>query len=129
MFRMCPHVFFKTLLGFILGSTKITNMKLWFLGSSHNLRQNLRILRGLSTRGKLGEMDVEPVYGIDPAVAGETFKLSDCGTILPVFLRTLPRDILAATVLANCPTLDVILNIFHQFLKLFLILNIQFTFL
>ena len=66
-----------TLLGFVLGATQITDMELGLLGLGNNLRQDLHVLRGLSTLRELGEVDVEAVHGVYSSAALETFELSE----------------------------------------------------
>lgn len=46
-------------------------------------------------------MDVEAVYRVDAAAAGEALELGEGGAVLAVLPRPLPRDVLAAAVPAH----------------------------
>ena len=74
---MSHHVLLYALLSFVLCPTQIADLELGLLGLGHYLRQDLHVLRGVSTLRELGEVDVEAVHGVYSSAALETLELSE----------------------------------------------------
>ena len=102
-------------------------MELRFLRPGNNFSHNLCILWSSPTCRKLAEVDVESIHCIHSTIAGEAFELSESRAVLPVLQGTFPGVVLASTILAHCPSCDILLYIFHQLEIFNLVVFVLFT--